>query len=192
VTLSPAVGDLEVDSLGDSDDLVAGSVRTDRPGQIFADYHLRGDTAVYRLNGRLGIYTVSDTWKWDLGLTSHVPIHLDANQGVGAIDLDLVGLQIDDLSVSQGVGDITVRLTSEGRYRASISQAIGQVTVEIPEGLEVRMWVDRAISGLTRPGALEPQGDYYVTPGYHNADTRVDLEIDQAIGNIVVRFVDQE
>jgi hypothetical protein len=192
VTLSPAVGDLMVDSLGDSDDLVAGRVRTDRPGQIFADYDLRGDTAVYRLTGRLGVYTVSDTWKWDLGLNSQIPMNLDANQGVGEIDLDLVELQVDDLNVSQGIGEITVRLPAGGRYHASVSQAIGQVTVEIPEGLGVRMEVDRALSGLTRPGVLERQGEVYVTPGYQNADARVDLEIDQAIGNIIVRFVGNE
>jgi hypothetical protein len=95
---------------------------------------------------------------------------------------------LEELSIGQGVGEIEVILP-DGDYRAEIGQAVGQLVVEIPEGVPVRLEISRAVSGLSLPDDFEKHNDYYYTPGARGADEYIKIEINQAVGSIIVRYV---
>lgn len=59
----------------------------------------------------------------------------------------------------------------------------------VTDDIGVRLEGSRAISAFEVPSDFERRGDFYCySPGYANAETRADLGISQAIGNIMMRY----
>ncbi|MCP4539305.1 MAG: hypothetical protein GY832_19385 [Chloroflexi bacterium] len=192
VSIGPAVGSLYIDALPESSKLVAGTIRPIHNERVQRDFEVQGDTAFFTLDSEgefVGPFFggPSDEWRWDLGLSSDVPLELDISLGAGQADLDLTGLTLNNLDVDMGVGEITIILPDEGRFQANIDSAIGQTTIVIPEGMSARIHFDTALAARQLPGRYHQRGDAYVSPSYDSADNRVDLEISQAIGNVTIR-----
>jgi len=193
INVSPAIGDLDVGSLSDSDKLIVGSVGSDRFGQIMTDYSLRDDEAEFSLESRSGSFNMgSGQWKWDLRLNPVIPIGLNVNMGGGDINLELGENLINELNVSQGLGDISLLVSDKASSDVNLSQAIGQITVDIPRGLEIELRVDKALSNLSVPSNFVMRGESYFSPNSVESDNRLKLDIEQAIGNIVIRYLDWE
>jgi len=186
--ISQSVGEMYLDAVSDSDTLIAGEVSVDGWQDVRSEYKLQGDTAFYFLRSQFPGTVRGDSWTWDLGLTTSVPLELDASMGAGDMNLDLQEITITSLDASQGVGDLTVILPESSTLKGDISQAIGQIVIIVPDGVAVRLEVSKAISSLNVPGNFDQRGEYFYTPGYDNADERVDLDISQAIGNIEIRY----
>jgi len=194
VIIAPAVGSLRVESLAESDNLVAGVIHPVSSENVNRDFTVEGETATFTLQsaGSFGPFTpFFGSWGgepgWDLGLNGEVPLELEVSMGVGESDLDLEELQVSDLTVSMGVGQTTVVLPAVGRFQAKIDGAIGQTVVVIPRGMEARVQVDTGLAGSRLPAGYRQQDDVYTSPGYASAEDRVDLEVSQAIGNVSIR-----
>ena len=192
VTVAPAVGSLHIDALPESNQLVAGTIHPARGERIWQDFAIQGETAVFTLQsegnfvgpfvGRGGA-----KWDWDLGLSSDVPLELEISLGVGQSDVDLTGLTVSELGLNVAVGQTTVVLPNEGRFRAKIEGAIGSTVVVIPAEMAARIRFDTALVARQLPDNYRQEGDVYVSPGYDDAENRVELEIGQAIGNVTIR-----
>jgi len=194
VIIAPAVGSLRVESLAESDNLIAGVIHPVSGENVNRDFTVEGETATFTLQsaGSFGPFTpFFGSWGgepgWDLGLNGEVPLELEVSMGVGESDLDLEELQVSDLTVSMGVGQTTVVLPAVGRFQAKIDGAIGQTVVVIPRGMEARVQVDTGLAGSRLPAGYRQQDDVYTSPGYASAEDRVDLEVSQAIGNVSIR-----
>jgi len=189
ISISPAVGELLLAGLTDSNALIQGEVSTGNTRQVYTDYSVSGSTGYFSINSRsVTNFAGTRPWDWELGLTSRIPLDIELAMGAGAMDVDLSTLTLTQLEISQGVGDLTVSLSAAEEYRADISQAIGSIVVEVPTDAGVRFSISRAISDLTMPSDFEHRGDYYYSPGYENADILIEVDISQAIGSIVVRY----
>ncbi len=189
IYIAPAVGDLDLFPLTDSDNLIAGDANIGKGRPVWSDYSVSGDTAKFSVEVHsVTVYPNNIGWDWNFGLTPLIPLELDVSMGVGGMSLDLVGLTVSGLDVSQGVGEITVFLPAQESCRADISQAIGNIVVVMPDDIGLRLEVSRAISAFDVPSDFERRGDFYYSPGYDNAEVHADLEISQAIGNIEVRY----
>lgn len=188
VSVSLGVGELNLFPLEDSNALISGELSSDGTN-VRSRSTMSGDTLVYSLehNNPVMVVPFDDSWSWNLGLTTQIPLELDSSMGVGAMGLVLGEMKLEDLSVSQGVGDVEVILP-DGDYHAEVDQAIGQIIVEIPRDVPIRLNVSRAISSLSLPGDFEKHGDFYYSPGAQSADEFIQIEINQAIGNIIVRY----
>ena len=192
VVIGPAVGSVHVDALEESNQLVSGLIRPISGERVHRDFALEDGTAVFYLQseGRfVGPFVggLSREPNWDLGVSSDVPLDLEISLGVGESDIDLRGLMLDDLEVSIGVGQMTVVLPAEGNFRARIDGAIGNTVVIIPIGMEARVTVDTGLAVKDMPNGYRQHGGAYESPGYGDAENRIELEIDQAIGNVTVR-----
>ena len=190
VLLSPGVGSLHLGVFPEtSSQLVAGTVRSGRQWDLAIDSTTGGETARFSLEG--GGDVVVGSWfgeqNWDLQINGDVPVDLAADVGAGELNLELADLDADRIEVDVGIGEATVELPAEGRYTAQIDGAIGQTTVIVPAGLEARIEVDAGLSGRSVPASYICEDDVCTSPGYANADHRVDLVVSQAIGNLVVR-----
>ncbi|MBM3143902.1 MAG: hypothetical protein FJ010_02810 [Chloroflexi bacterium] len=188
ISLSPIAGKMQVDASKDSKALIAGQVSVGRAGQVRSNYTLRNTTAVYSLSSQNPIPFPGTAWSWQLGLSPEIPIELEASMAVGDMDLDLGDLMISGADASQAVGSLSVILPAGESLAGDISQAIGQIEVVIPEDWSVRLEISKALSTLSVPPDFERRGDYYYSPGYESSGTLIDLEISQAIGNIVIRY----
>lgn len=194
ITLSPAVGSLDVGALpAGGDQLISGEVYTDNVGRLSESYQVASGVGTYHLglDGTVSVVFfpgVGPSPNWAVRLSPQVPLQLKLDQGVGLMQVDLSALDVRNLTVNLGVGGIEVNLPGKGHVQAKISSGVGQTTVVVPSGVALRVRPETALAGRTLPPGLEQVGDAYVSPGFANADNSIDLTVGQAIGNVTIRW----
>jgi len=189
-TLNPAVGSLRVNPLLGGDSL-AESILNKEKGEDIDSQMLSDGTFSLKSKGVMFFSPVGKTyrWKWDVNFTPSVPIDLNVNMGVGEIELNLNRLRITHLDVGMGVGKITVILPPKAVEDGKINCAIGETVIIIPRGAEVRFKVNAGITAVSMPSGFTHSGDVYTSAGYNDSGaTRINLEVDQAIGNLRVEY----
>jgi len=191
VDLAPAAGSMHVFALPGGDNLVDGTLATASGEHVTRLVSTNGGTMVFSLRSAGSAFffpnAAQGRYNWNIGLSPQVPIDLRAAIGAGNMDIDLSGLQINNLQVDVAVGSATVTLPEKGRFQAKMSGAIGQLVVEVPRGMQVRIHAENGLAGVSAPAGYQQQGKVYTSPGYTGAENAVDLEISQAIGQIVIR-----
>ena len=188
ISISPAAGDLVLYGLTDSNALIHGQVGTASNRQVYTEYRVSSDTGYFSIDSRaLANFPGTRPWDWDLGLTNQIPMELNVAMGAGGMVVDLSELILENLDVALAVGELKVSLSGMGDYSADISQAVGSIVIDLPEDVGVRLDISRAVSALDLPSDFEHRGDYYYSPGYDKAEYKIDLQISQAVGSIVVR-----
>lgn len=192
IVIDPGVGTLRIDSLADSRSLVEGTVQAGDEGALTRSFSAEGDTGTFELRTDASSFPpLAIGWTgqrlWALQLNETVALNLETHLGVGEMDLDLTGLDLDALTVDQGLGQATVILPEEGEFEGEIDGAIGQTIVVIPESLAVRILLDTGITAREMPEDYECREDVCTSPDYETADERVELQLGQAIGSLVVR-----
>jgi hypothetical protein len=187
VVVQAGAGEMRIDALDGSGDLVRGTVPADPRQQVRQDYRVEGDRAIYslRTSGADAVAT-GQTYTWDLGLNPGVPLDLQFDLGAGDMELDLETLTVESLDVDLGVGEVQVRLPEAGQYTARVKAAIGSIKILAPAGLGVRIHEDAALVSVNVPDGYQQDGGTYTSPGYETAAQRVDLTVNLAIGSIVV------
>lgn len=194
VEIAQGAGVQQILADAEAADLVHGRIDRVRNETIHKSFELEGDTAVFDLDSR-AVNWVGPFGRpfgqggptWDLTLSGDVPMDLKTSLGAGQVDLDLRDLTATDLDVSLGVGQITVLLPDAGEYRAEVSGAIGRIVIHVPEGLEARIEFGGPLGARDVPLDYTRRGDLYVSPGYDDAEDRVDLKVDLAIGAVEIR-----
>ncbi len=191
LTLDLAVGRLTVRAAPRVDNLVEGTVdlvRQETLARTFDAENGRAKLVLRSESGTFGPFTTAQAWErlWDLRPSPDVPLRLETNVGIGQQELDLTGLALESLEVEHGIGQSRVTLSAEGSFRARVSGAIGQTVIVIPEPLAARVELNTGISGRQLPPDYHCDEDVCVSPNYETADHRVDLEVSQAIGNLLI------
>jgi hypothetical protein len=193
VHFDPPVASLTVGALSGSTVLLEGTVPAERYGQVEAKTRQDGTSTQVELEAS-GAYATPifgpAEQPWAFRLTTEIPIRLQVSEGAGQALLDLTGLQISGLDVEMGVGRVVITLPAEGSFTGQVSGAIGQTIIVIPEGVAVRVRMTTGIGGLETPegGRSLDLGDKeYTSPGFATAQNRIELQIEQAIGAIVIR-----
>lgn len=191
VTLGRGAGSLHVGALVDSANLVEGIARTRGGEDVEQSFDVAGGVARFSLEGGaiVGPNVVGD-WgghAWDVDLNTGVPFEIDVDLAVGQIDLDLDGLALEGVDVDMAVGQTVVSLPAAGEFDVNVDGAVGQIVVIVPHGLAVRVQVGAALVVRQLPAEYERSGDVYTSPGYGEALDRATVELNLAVGNIVVR-----
>jgi hypothetical protein len=191
VIVDPGIGTLRVEAGVDSTNLVEGTVGLARREELTRSFSVEGETATFALRTQTASFgPFAAGWGgqrlWDLQLSPDVPLRLEINLGLGETNVDLTGLTIEGLDVEQGIGQATITLPDEGRFGARVEGAIGQTVVVIPRTLAARIQLDTGISGRQVSDDFRCEEDVCTSPGYESADDRVELEVSQAIGNLVI------
>lgn len=191
VEIDGSVGTLRIGTHGETGVLLLGSADL-APGETLRkEYRVENGTAFYSLGSRSvwrfpGWGGITDRL-WDLHLTRALPMRLTISAGVGESTLDLAALQATEVTLSAGVGRSTITLPALGRYAAVIDTGVGEVTILLPRGLAARITVSTGIGDVQVVGDFERDDDVYVSPGFADAENRVDLDISGGIGRIIVR-----
>ena len=73
--------------------------------------------------------------RWDIALARGIPLQLRIKGGVGETDIDLSGLQLDDIKLQTGVGKIALTLPAQNAsYDAAVSGGVGKTDIVVPMG----------------------------------------------------------
>ena len=193
IRFSPPVAALEIEALASSDALLEGTVPESGSGQVRANSEISGTTAdvdVTASGAFIGPMIGTQDEAWRFGLSSAVPLELEISSGMGLVEADLTGLTVEGLEVELGIGRTVITLPAGGNFSGRLSGAIGQTTIIIPKGTAVHVRMTTGIGGVETPDGSRPfdLGDNeYTSPGFGTAENRIELEIEQAIGLIVLR-----
>lgn len=111
----------------------------------------------------------------------------------GAADftaLRLGNLNADRISVEAGVGEVTLDFTGRWRTDADVSvdMGLGALHLRFPEGLGVRLEKESFLVSLDPQGLIR-RGDAYLSPDWDEAERRVTVRIEAAVGSVDVEWV---
>lgn len=183
-----SVGRIRLAAMPEPDGLINGTVDPRNDIRVRRDFSVSGNTATFGLTseGAQVYFGPNSTLQWDLKLNPDVPIKLVVKLGAGEADLQLERLNLTQLTVDAGVGTTRVILPESGQYRAEVRGGIGQITLIIPRGLGARIRVNTGLGNAVLPANLIHEGDVYLTPNYRNAESHVELQVQQGIGQVIV------
>ena len=107
---------------------------------------------------------------------------------LGEMELDLSRLQVEQFDVSLGVGKVKL-VFSDKAVHGKVNCAIGETLLLLPPGVEAKISVKGGITAVNMPDGFTHSGDVYTSSGYNNPSAiRIDIEVDQAIGNVRVEY----
>lgn len=192
VTIRAGAGGFRLGPLAEDGQLIAGTVQL-RPNQNLEEsFETSGDKATYRL-GIIGSNIIlaptlgrNNSEQWDLDLSQEAVIDLNVTAGAGDAAVDLTRLDLSHLAFHMGVGDATVVMPEQGQFQAKVDGGAGKLVIRIPPEMAARIQADSGIGSMQVDGEFQHVGDFWVTPGYENAENRVDIEVDIGLGTIVI------
>ena len=210
--IESSVGSLYIEALSSSDNLIEGTIYAGKNETIRQYFKEQDGEATYILDSDLSIKVPfinfeKNQYTWDLALNRDTPLDLKLSLGVGESILDFADLHISDLDVNIGVGQVTIELPvgdykafieggvgqtvvvlpSEGNIRLDVQSGVGEIVIRVPEDISLKVHLDRGITGLSMPSNYDQTGDTYTSPNYAGVEDRIDLYLDQGVGNIAVR-----
>lgn len=180
-----------VSALGsDSTDLMKGTFRHAEGTRVAKTYNVAGS------EGQLGLKEEGVNFflggasqnRWDVVLSSQVPLVLRVNGGLGRANLDLGALNVTSLNVDAGVGNVDVAAPRTGNTSMRVNGGVGTLSITIPDGVAARIRVDGGI-GSTRvnESRFTRSGDVYQSADYASAANKIDITVDGGVGSISVR-----
>jgi hypothetical protein len=186
VDIGFGAGELRVDTSAAVDQLLVGTVDLFRGEQVERSVDLQSGTlsAILRSRGQWSapLFAWGGQPEWELGVSREVPLRLRVEGGVGDMSIDLRRTLLTELDVKLGVGRVVVALPSEGGYAGRLDNGIGLLLVRVPPGLGVRIQASTGLGSVSVPSGYRKDGGTYLSPGYQDAEERVDLSVETGIG----------
>ncbi len=190
VQLNPAIGTISIDALTDSSMLVEGKILHTTREKVTSSYTLSNATAVFSLksSGFEIFYPTGPNAApaWTLGFSDRIPLELSVELGAGELDIDLSKLKIQSLKVDLGVGKTVVTLPEGFQGTVQINGAVGEVQVIVPQGTALRVHSNTGIGNVEVPTTYLSQDGNYLSANYASSAQKVDLNVDQAIGRVII------
>ena len=187
ISIETGVSELRLRGLEGSQQLLSGSVQTRRGETLLENYRMNGTVAVYDLSTKMSrMLNLGGSYRWDLSLTTTIPLELSINTGVGRSTLDLQNLNLSKLAIDTGVGETVLTLPASGRYQASLNTGVGAATITLPANLAARIEVSKGVGAVNVKGNFIHEGDRYTSANYVAASNRVDLYVSGGVGAITI------
>lgn len=183
-------GELAVGSLGpESDQLMEGDFTHQNDRTVSRSQRCRdGDCTLRLASGGRGHWPFgqADVEKWQINLTTRVPLVFRLQSGASRLDLDLSGLRSTALRLDLGASSGTVKLPQPiGAMEAIVKAGAADLTVEVPAATAARIHARSGLSSFQIDEQRFPrQGDYYLSADYAGAANRVDLDVEAGVSTI--------
>ncbi|RSK29403.1 hypothetical protein EJF36_15085 [Bacillus sp. HMF5848] len=154
-------------------------------------YRLSGDTGKLKINQpdkQINMGNIKN--KWDLKLSDNVPVALQVESGASETNLNLQGLQLEELDVNAGVGNITINLNDNWKesFKANIDAGVGNVTLILPEDVGVKITTEKGIGSMDFKGFISEGNGVYVNKAYETADVVITIDANMGVGNLTFQL----
>ncbi len=129
-----------------------------------------------------------DGLRWDVALTSRIPLRLRFKTGACQSYLDLSDLQVNELRLSTGASSNELTLPARAGYtRVEIEAGVGSVTVHFPAGVAGRIHMSGGMAAVNiDSGRFPRQGEVYESAGFESAPNRAEIFIQTGVGSVQV------
>lgn len=105
----------------------------------------------------------------------------------------LANLNAERLTLAGGVGEVTLDFTGEWQQNmlADIKMGLGSLTLRVPRGLGLRVRKGGLLVGFDSQGLVK-RGDVYYSENWDDAENRLTVNVDAALGSVRVTWVGNE
>ncbi len=186
--LSFGAGSNHLYAIGDSDNLIEGTLQTYNP-PVF-EVNQSGDHANIRLEAGTTTFYIppfSPEEKWEVGLNSAVTYQVNLNIGVGQSKIDMSKLLLSGGNVSGGVGATEMWLPNKGVFTLNVNGGVGELRLYVPHNMAVRAEVNGGLGAFHgMPRLQQVSEDVYQTEGFSSAENAVTLTINGGVGAITL------
>lgn len=126
---------------------------------------------------------------WRLGFTPRVPLDMTIKCGAGTVNMDLQKLVVNSLRLDMDASSGEMVLPAySGTANVDVHADVSNLDITVPAGVAVRIQANTSISILQVDQLRFPrQGEYYVSPDFESAPSRVILNITCDVGRITVK-----
>lgn len=102
----------------------------------------------------------------------------------------LGNLNAERIQVEAGLGEMTLSFDGEWQRDAAvdIDMGVGSLDLRFPRGLGVRLEMDSFLTSFDSQGLVK-QGEAYYSTDWEDAERRVTIQIDAAVGRVGVRWI---
>ena len=191
VIIQPGAGDLTVGAQGEEETLIEGTVPESTSGlTISQNYSVSDEVGRYTIKASgMTVYPSSKSgqWDWDLNINKDIPIELGVSQGVGMAVLELRELAVSDLETTVSIGKLDLYAPESVNMNATVEVAIGQIVIYIPAGVGAKIFTDTGLTIVQVPDGYIEGNEVYTSPNYSSSENRIDIWVELAIGNLVIR-----
>ena len=113
----------------------------------------------------------------------------------GAAELTVLGLgnsRCDRFALEGGMGKVTLDFAGAwtSSTAAEIKMAVGELTLRLPRQVGVRLTLDRFLASFD-PAGLVRSGNAFQSPGYDEAERKLNIDVTTAVGGVKVEWVDR-
>jgi hypothetical protein len=125
--------------------------------------------------------------RWDVQLTSAIPLGLGVHTGLGRAHLDLAELKLLRLNLQTGLGPTFVIFPPRGSLRATVSTGLGAVVLTIPVDLPTRLTVSPGLVAVQIPSRFARAGQVYTANNYGaGSGDYLDLTLNAGLGSVTI------
>ncbi len=190
VNLDMGVGDLQAGS--GTEKLLAAdftySIPSWKPEVRYHSAAGQGDLTIQQPGAPGGEYRGqigNRKYEWDIRLARDIPTDLTVHFGAGNAQLDLGGLNLNNVDVKMGVGELKMDLRGVPRhdYNVRIRGGVGQATVRLAADTGVVAEVEGGIGSIDAPGLIR-HGNRFENEACGKARTTIHLDIHGGIGAV--------
>lgn len=118
----------------------------------------------------------------------------DLKAGAGELYVSGLGYaQCTEVALSGGVGKVTLDFGGRwtGRMHVQAEMAMGELVLRLPRGTGVRLGLGRFLTSFAPAGLVRNnEGTIWTSPGYQERGTRLELDVEAAIGGVTVEWID--
>ncbi|MFJ7982525.1 toast rack family protein [Lysinibacillus xylanilyticus] len=127
---------------------------------------------------------------WDIELNEDIPMDLSIETGASDAELDLRGLQLEQLNIDTGVGDLNVNLGGDWKksFETNIETGVGQTTVILPSKVGVKLTTEEGIGTSSIEGLISKGKGVYVNEAYDKADVKIEINSEIGVGDITFKL----
>jgi hypothetical protein len=131
------------------------------------------------------------TWRpvrWNVGVTSEIPVDLRLDTGANRSVVDLASLRIRQLELHTGASETNVQLPSAGQTSVRVQCGFAAVNLQVPAGVAARVRGRIAIGSTEVDELRFPRsGEAWESVDFQTALDRVDISVEGAFGSVRVR-----
>lgn len=123
---------------------------------------------------------------WEVHLSPELPWEISVEAGAAEGDLDFTGLDFQQLELKLDAGDFRFKFGNNGEYgKVKMQAGASNVRIQVDANSGVRIRLQGALSSNN----LDELGwsrvdDYYVSPAFDEALSRIDLDLKMGVGNL--------
>ncbi|MFA5315932.1 MAG: DUF5668 domain-containing protein [Dehalococcoidales bacterium] len=125
--------------------------------------------------------------KAEIWLSPSIPLEMTMESAAGNQNLDFSGLNLPILNMKIEAGNCVVVMPASGNTLARIKASVANLEITIPSGVAARIRADADIGSVEMDNRFPHDGEYYITPDFDTATSRVDLEVDLNLGRVVFK-----